>query len=1205
MNRIDRLYEEAATRILVLDGAMGSLLQRYALGEDDFRGEVVDTIPGAASIPLKGCNDLLSLTRYDIISEIYQGYVDAGADIISTNTFGANPITLKDYGMQDLAYDMNLAAAELARMVVESSEQADGKPRFVAGSIGPTSKTASISPKVDDPGYREVSFSDLVDSYSVQIAGLLDGRVDILLIETVFDTLNCKAALFAAGTLLKERGYRSEHPFPIMVSGTLSDASGRTLSGQTVEAFSLSLEHANLFSIGLNCSMGAEELRPHLETLSACAPSLVSAHPNAGLPDRNGDYTQSAQKMGGILEGFLSDGLVNIIGGCCGTTYDHIRIIAELAGRFSPRTIPEKGHTSAFSGLEPLYMTAERNFVNIGERTNVSGSRKFARLIREEKFEEAISIAGSQVRNGAQVIDICMDDAMLDAKASMVRYLNLIAAEPDIARVPVMVDSSDWEVILSGLACLQGKGIVNSISLKEGEEAFIERARAIRSYGAAMVVMLFDESGQADTYEKKISIAERSYTLLTEKAGIPPEDIIFDPNVLAIATGMSEHDRYAKDFIEAVGWIKGNLPHAKVSGGVSNLSFSFRGNNTIREAMHSVFLYHAISKGMDMGIVNPAMVTLYDDIPADLLQVVEDAILCRTADAAEKLISFAEHMAADDMKGSAKLQNQADSAWRKEPVSQRLTHSLMKGFTDYIAGDLDEAVREKKVHSEPVISLIEGPLMDGMRQVGTLFGKGKMFLPQVVKSARVMKKAVEYLQPLIEEEQSGTGSSSMGKLLIATVKGDVHDIGKNIVSVVLACNGIEIIDLGVMVPADEIIARALEEQVDIIALSGLITPSLNEMIHVASELEKRGLRIPLFVGGATTSIEHTAIKIAPNYCGPVVHTRDASGGVEAAMRLLNPRTRDAFVTELEETYRSIRTLHGEGGQTEALRSLEAARKLGSETVRAIPARAPLVPGQQVLEIPLAEVEPLINWKMFLHTWKLPFTGDEADELTRDAQELLKELKLTYGYTIRAVTGIYPVTREADDLILKTGESHETLHFLRQQETKLEGASIADYFSADGDWIGLFAITAGIGMEGILSSYGDDDYRKLLLQSVADRVVEAASEYMHEKVMTEYWGYDTIQGVRPAPGYPMCPDHSEKETVIRVLGGTGVTGISLTESQAMIPAASVCGYYIAHPDSRYFSVGSIGEDQVTEYAGRKGMDREEILTWLSRSVQTDE
>ncbi len=1201
MNRIDSLYEEAEKRILVLDGAMGSLLQKYELTEEDFRGDGLDEILSKISIPLKGCNDLLSLTRYDVIYEIYQGYVDAGADIISTNTFGATPITLADYSLQDLAYDMNLASAELAKIVVDEAERADGKMRFVAGSIGPTNKTASISPKVEDPGYREVSFEDLVESYSIQINGLLDGRVDMLLIETVFDTLNCKAALFAARKILDERGMLTKNPFPIMVSGTISDASGRTLSGQTVEAFMVSLEHANLFSIGLNCSMGAEEMRPHLETLSAHASTYVSTHPNAGLPDRNGDYTQSAQRMGAILEGFLADGLVNIIGGCCGTTYEHIRVVSQLAMRFSPRKIPEPSKVTSLSGLEPLRMTSELNFINIGERTNVAGSRKFARLIKEEKFEQAISVARSQVQNGAQIIDICMDAAMLDAKESMNRYLQLIAAEPDIARVPVMVDSSDWEVILTGLACLQGKGIVNSISLKEGEETFIEKAKTINTYGAAMVVMLFDETGQADTYEKKIQIAKRSYDLLTEQAGVLPENIIFDPNVLAIATGMSEHDAYAKAFIDAVRWIKDNLPYAKVSGGVSNLSFSFRGNNTIREAMHSVFLYHAIANGMDMGIVNPAMITLYDDIPKDLLEVVEAAILYSSPEAAENLIEFAQNMAEDEMKGSAKQGKQADSSWRKTSVEERLTYSLMKGFTEFLDEDLQKAIDRILSEGDEVVSLIEGPLMSGMRQVGILFGEGKMFLPQVVKSARVMKRAVEYLKPYIEEEKSGTGSSSLGKILMATVKGDVHDIGKNIVSVVLACNGIEIIDLGVMVPTEQIIETAISENVDIIALSGLITPSLSEMVHVATELERRGLSIPLLVGGATTSIEHTAVKIAPNYSGPVVHTKDASTGVEAAIQLLNPSKREEFVKQLEQKYQQIQRDLSTGNIPKSIELLpfEESKERGSSHRKQIVAKSPISPGVHHIELSLEELIPSINWKMFLHTWKLPFKAQEADELLADARQVLEEIK--DSLQIRASFGLFPASRIGEDVSLQSNDGSRVLHFLRQQEASLKGSSIADYISESDDYMGVFANTAGIGLRELIAECGSDDYRALLIQSLSDRLAEASSEYMHKRVFTEFWGYapDESKGIRPAPGYPMCPDHSEKQKIIDLLGGGDETGIVLTESQAMVPTASVCGYYIAHPDARYFSVGKIGNDQLSDYAKRKGMTDKEAGRWLAQ------
>lgn len=1227
MNRVERLYTEIQERVLVLDGAMGTEIQRHGLTEEDFRsGPMADEL-SSIKTPLKGCNDLLSLTRYDVILSIHQSYIEAGADIITTNTFGANSISLRDYELERFCYDMNLASAELARIAADEAQQRDGRPRFVAGSIGPTNKTASISPRVDDPGYREVTFMDLVESYTEQINGLMDGRVDILLIETVFDTLNCKAALYAAQSVFEKREMLLEHPFPVMVSGTISDASGRTLSGQTIEAFIISLEHADLFSVGLNCSMGAEELRPYLETLSSHTGRYVSVHPNAGLPDQFGDYTQSAEHMGSIAEGFLQDGLVNILGGCCGTTPEHIAVLADLAKRFPPRELPEHGTVTALSGLEPLYITPEINFVNIGERTNVAGSRRFARLIREEKFDQAISVARNQVENGAQIIDVCMDDAMLDAKASLVRFLNLIAAEPDIARVPVMVDSSKWDVIEAGLQCLQGKGIVNSISLKEGEELFLERAGRIKAYGAAMVVMLFDETGQADTYERKIGIAERSYRLLVEKAGIRPEDIIFDPNVLAIATGMAEHDRYALDFIRATGWIKRHLPGARVSGGVSNLSFSFRGNSTIREAMHSVFLYHAIREGMDMGIVNPAMVTLYDDIAEDLLEAVEDAILARRPDAAERLIEFAQRISMKKDSASADRSRERTLTWRTEAVEKRLTYSLMKGITDYLEQDLTEARLALEAEGKGLLHLVEGPLMDGMRQVGVLFGEGKMFLPQVVKSARVMKQAVEILQPYIEQD-SGGGMSSVGRVLIATVKGDVHDIGKNIVSVVLACNSLEIIDLGVMVPTEHIIEQAVEQHVDVIALSGLITPSLEEMIHVAGELERRGLRIPLMVGGATTSAVHTAVKIDPVYSGPVIHTKDASTCVEAVIQLLSPETRESFIQETADRYGRIRTEQMRPPQDSGttLLPLQEARERGSsfrDRVSSGRVPAPVQTGVVSVPVTIADVEKYINWKMLFHTWKLPFQSHEADELKQEAEQMLEQLRKDDAVQIRATVGIFPAGSDGDDVKVFRGDSAEpdVLHFLRQQTESSSCMSLSDYIlplkeGKAHDFIGLFAVTAGLGADELIAAYEreHDTYHALLVQSLTDRLAEAASEYLHELVRREIWGYAPeerlsvkellaggYRGIRPAPGYPACPDHSEKESILGLLDGTVVTGIRLTDNQAMIPAASTCGYYFANADAEYMVLGKIGDDQIEEYARRKGMSIEETRRWLAGSL----
>nr|MDA3832891.1 methionine synthase [Spirochaetales bacterium] len=1190
---------------------------------------------------------LLCVTRFDVIDEIYRSYIRAGADIITTNTFGANLISMRDYGVQQLCFDVNLAAAEMARAAAEDAQRQDGKIRFVAGSIGPTNKTASLSPRVEDPGYRDVTFSDLVGAYTEQIRGLLDGGVDILLIETVFDTLNCKAALFAARRELERRQMRLDRPFPIMVSGTLSDASGRTLSGQTVEAFIVSLQHADLFSIGLNCSMGASELRPHIKTAAAMTDALVSVHPNAGLPDQFGDYTQSAELMGEILEAFFADGLVNIVGGCCGTTARHIEVLADISARYRPRTRPKRKKVTALSGLEPLYITSEKSLIHIGERTNVAGSKRFARLIREEKYDQALAIARNQVENGAQIIDVCMDDAMLDAAAVMVRFLNLAAAEPDIARVPVMIDSSDWTVVEAGLQCLQGKGIVNSISLKSGETQFVEQAKLVSSYGAAMVVMLFDEKGQADTYERKIETAERSYQLLTEKAGIAPENIIFDPNVLAIATGMEEHDKYANDFIRSVEWIKEHLPGVKVSGGISNLSFSFRGNTTVREAMHSVFLYHAVRAGLDLGIVNPSLLTLYEDIPAVLLEAVEEPVLAEKPDAAERLIELASTLYQNNFKerGSAKARTRDQISG--EPVKKRLSYRLMRGISEFLEDDLKEARIQCENEKKPVISLVEGPLMEGMREVGRLFGEGKMFLPQVVKSARVMKLAVELLQPFIENDSGESGRNRIGKVVFATVKGDVHDIGKNIVSVVLACSSIDIIDLGVMVPADVIIDRAVAERADAIALSGLITPSLTEMIHVAEEMERRKLNIPLIVGGATTSVLHTAVKIAPVYSGPILHARDASAAVEVLVQLLSEKNCAGYLEQVSLEYDRLRAVNGakrkpagknlSGAEPNpsdsVLMGLEEARKRGCAFRSRLSFKdvyRPRKPGVTSLTIALEDVEPFFNWKMLYHTWKLPFSSPEAEELRVDAEKILKEWKNKPGTALQATAGLFPASSIGDDIALfpaGPGGLRYMLHFLRQQKKGTPGRSLSDYTvplsgGKPKDWIGLFSVTSGslVEQEKKLGGKKQDNYRALLVQSLSDRLTEAGAEYLHLLVRRDLWGYEDdevssevdiltggYQGIRPAPGYPSLPDHSEKALILELLGGKTATGISLTENQAMIPASSTCGIYFSHPEAAYFTVGEIGKDQLEDYARRKKRsvkDMQKFLAGVLRLDQTD-
>lgn len=1211
MKRSDALYEAVEERILVLDGAMGTEIQKRGLSEEDFRGGSLEEELREHPSRLFGCNDLLSLTRFDIIYEIYESYIAAGADIITTNTFGANRISLADYGVEGYAYDINLAAAEMARCAVDEAEKLDGKMRFVAGSIGPTNKTASISPKVEDAGFREVSFDDLLQSYTEQVNGLLDGRVDLILIETVFDTLNCKAAIKAVKDVCQERGMLTEHPFPIMVSATISDASGRTLTGQTVEALLVSLDQAELFSIGLNCSMGAEELKPHLQRLAAAAPLPVSAHPNAGLPNQFGDYDQSAGMMKDILQDFMEHKLVNIIGGCCGTTPEHIARIAEIAPQYAPRVYEKPRCDTELSGLEALQITEDVNFIQIGERTNVAGSRRFARLIREEKYDQAIAIARSQVESGAEIIDICMDDAMLDGPSSMRRFLNLIAAEPDISRVPVMVDSSDWQVVLEGLKCLQGKSIVNSISLKEGEEIFLAHAREVRDYGAAMVVMLFDEQGQADTFERKIEIAERSYQLLTEKAGIAPQNIIFDPNVLAVATGMAEHDRYALDFIEAVAWIKENLPYVRISGGVSNLSFSFRGNNTIREAMHSVFLYHAVNNGMDMGIVNPAMLTLYDDIDAELLKIIEDTLLCRVPGASEKLIAYAENLIEDPAAGPQKSPDR--QLWRERSPQERLGISVIKGLT----GFLEEDVRDSAAAVDDPILLIEGPLMDGMRQVGELFGEGKMFLPQVVKSARVMKQAVGMIRPMIEEHSPDRESSSAGRLLFATVKGDVHDIGKNIVSVVLSCSSIEVIDLGVMVPAERILEAAEEHQVDIIALSGLITPSLQEMINVAQQMEERSMSIPLMVGGAATSAVHTAVKIDPVYSGPVVHTNDASSCVDAAVQMLSEEQRIPFFEKLSSFYEGLREEHRKKTGKLELLDLGIARERGKVFRDALTpnSQEPAVHSVTNIRIPIEDVLRFINWKMFLNTWELPFSSPEAERLIGEAKALLERSAASESYRIIGSVGLFAAGSLEDDVVLETGQGRKTLHFLRQQAADSSCRSLSDLILPVGpedelrDTIGLFSVSVHVD-----EAMKEDGYDSLLVQTLADRLTEAASEFLHQKVRRELWGYapeeelslgemiaGRYQGIRPAAGYPACPDHSEKQMILELLGGSERTGIELTASQAMVPNSSVCGYYFAHEQSSYLSVGKIGKDQAADYAGRKNTTYRDVRRWLDHLI----
>ncbi len=1220
----DTLERIVRQRIMVLDGAMGSLIQQYRLDEADYRGERFADWPQ----DVKGNNDLLSITRPDIIEQIHNQYLDAGADIIETNTFNANRISQADYGMEALAYELNLASAQVARRAADAwTQRTPDKPRFVAGAIGPTNKTLSISPDVNDPGYREVTFDQVRDAYHEQVCGLVDGGVDILLIETIFDTLNAKAAIFAIEQVFEERGIR----LPVMISGTITDASGRTLSGQTVEAFWISVMHARPFSVGLNCALGAKEMRPHIEALSQIADAWIHAYPNAGLPNEFGAYDQTPDEMRAWIRDFAQSGFVNIVGGCCGTTPEHIRLMAEAVQGLPPRQKPERPRYTMLSGLEPLIIRPESNFVNIGERTNVTGSRRFARLIREGKYEEALEVARQQVEGGAQILDVNMDEGMLDSAAAMTTFLNLMMTEPDIARLPVMIDSSKWSVIEAGLKCVQGKCVVNSISLKEGEEPFLEQARLARKYGAAVVVMAFDEQGQADTVERKVEICVRAYKLLTEVVGFPPEDIIFDPNIFAVATGIEAHNDYAIAFIEATRQIKKLCPGARVSGGVSNLSFSFRGNNVVREAMHSAFLYHAIQAGMDMGIVNAGMMEVYENIPKDLLELVEDVLFNRRPDATERLVAYAERVKAQGGK-----KRERDLSWRAQPVEKRLEYALVKGIDEYIEEDIEEA---RQQYPSP-LQVIEGPLMDGMNVVGDLFGSGKMFLPQVVKSARVMKKAVAWLTPYIEAMKAAEGDTRpKGKVLLATVKGDVHDIGKNIVGVVLACNNYEIIDLGVMVPADRILAAAREHDVDVIGLSGLITPSLDEMVHVAREMEREGFTLPLLIGGATTSKAHTAVKIDPEYSGPVVHVLDASRSVTVVSSLLGEdeaerrRFLEANAAELER----VRRERADRKSARSYLSLEQARANRFQPDwAAYEPPAPRQPGIHVFDdYPLEELAQYIDWTPFFLSWEMRGRypqildsekyGPQARQLFADAQALLERIIAEKWLTARGVIGLFPAAAVAvDDVQLFADEARTEplarLHFLRQQVKKTKGSpnlSLADFVapldSGKADYLGAFAVTVGLGIEEHVRRFEaeHDDYHAILLKALADRLAEAFAERLHQRVRMEFWGYapdeqvtnedliaEKYRGIRPAPGYPACPDHTEKATLWSLLDVERHTGIRLTESFAMWPAASVSGWYFAHPESKYFAVRGIGPDQVADYAARKGMTVEEVERWLA-------
>jgi 5-methyltetrahydrofolate--homocysteine methyltransferase len=1209
-------------RILVLDGAMGTTIQRYKLGEADFRGERFKDHPH----DLKGNNDLLCLTQPDVVKEIHQSFLEAGSDIIETNTFNASPISQADYQTEHLVYTLNLEAAKLAKDAArEFTRKTPDKPRFVAGSIGPTNRTASLSPDVNDPGYRAVSFADLVSAYTEQVRGLVDGGVDLLLVETVFDTLNCKAALFA----LQEYCSAVGKNIPVMVSGTIVDASGRTLSGQTVEAFWISVSHAkNLLSVGLNCALGSKQMRPFIEEMSRIAPHYVSLYPNAGLPNQFGGYDETPELMAEQMEEYARSGFVNMVGGCCGTTPEHIKVMAEAVAKYKPRRIPEVQPYLRLSGLEALVIRPETNFVNIGERTNVTGSRKFAQLILSGDFESALSVARQQVENGAQVLDVNMDEAMLDSEQAMVKFLNLLSAEPDIARIPIMIDSSKWSVIEAGLKCLQGKSIVNSISLKEGEEKFKEQARKILQYGAAVIVMAFDEQGQADVFERKIEICARAYKILTEEVGFPPQNIIFDPNILTIATGIEEHNNYAVDFIRATRWIKEHLPLAKVSGGVSNISFSFRGNEHVRQAMHSAFLYHAIKAGLDMGIVNAGQLEVYEEILTDLLELVEDVLLNRRPDATERLIEYAERA---KQKGKAVVK---DEEWRNGSVEERLKHALVKGITDFIEADTEEA--RQKIGSP--LGVIEGPLMDGMNVVGDLFGSGKMFLPQVVKSARVMKKAVAYLTPYIEAEKAkGNSNRPVGKVLLATVKGDVHDIGKNIVAVVLACNNFEVINLGVMVPCEKILRVAHEEKVDVIGLSGLITPSLDEMVHVAKEMERLGLTKPLLIGGATTSRIHTAVKIEPNYSGPTVHVLDASRSVPTVSRLVNPLVRDEYTQEVKREYQRIRQDHQRREGDKSYLTLEQARanRLRYDWDN-VPITVPRHLGITVFDdFPVQQIRQYIDWTPFFIVWELsgkypqildhPQYGPEARKLFDDANRLLDKVVEERWLRATGVVGFFPAnTVGVDDIEVYADDSREKVlavfHTLRQQGVKSNqypNFALADFVAPKEtgirDYIGGFAVTAGLGIEAVVEQFEKehDDYSSIMIKALADRLAEAFAELLHKLVRTEYWGYapdealsneelikEKYRGIRPAPGYPACPDHTEKPVLFDLLQVERHASIHLTENYAMYPAASVCGLYLAHPEARYFSVGKICHDQVLDYHRRKGMSIEAVEKWLA-------
>lgn len=1221
-NKISVLKKALNQRILILDGAMGTMIQRYALNEKEYRGERFADWP----VDLKGNNDLLSITQPDIIREIHHAYLEAGADIIETNSFNSTVISMADYQMESLSDEINEAAAKLARECADEwTRKTPEKPRYVAGILGPTNRTASISPDVNDPAYRNVSYDALVEAYRSSVRALVRGGADIIMIETIFDTLNAKAAIYAVETEFEALRIK----LPVMLSGTITDASGRTLTGQTTEAFYNSMRHIRPISFGLNCALGPAELRQYVAELSRIADCYVSTHPNAGLPNAFGGYDLDAANMAGYISEWAQSGLLNIVGGCCGTTPDHIRAIAQAVADIPPRVIPDRPVACRLAGLEPLTIDENSLFVNVGERTNITGSARFKRLIKEGNYQEALDVARNQVENGAQIIDINMDEGMLDSQAAMVRFLNMISGEPDIARVPIMIDSSKWEVIEAGLKCIQGKGIVNSISLKEGEAAFIDHAKKVLRYGAAVIVMAFDETGQADTRQRKTEICQRAYRILTEQVGFPPEDIIFDPNIFAVATGIPEHNNYAVDFIEACKDIKATLPHALISGGVSNVSFSFRGNDPVREAIHAVFLYYAIRNGMDMGIVNAGQLAIYDDLPSALRDAVEDVILNRRKDATDQLLALAE-----EYRGSKGENDQPQLAeWRGWDVEKRLEYALVKGITEFIVEDTEAA----RLRADSPIEVIEGPLMNGMNVVGDLFSEGKMFLPQVVKSARVMKQAVAYLEPYIQAAK--TSGSSAGKVLLATVKGDVHDIGKNIVGVVLQCNNYEIIDLGVMVPCETILRTAIEEKVDIIGLSGLITPSLDEMVHVAKEMERQGFSLPLLIGGATTSKAHTAVKIEPNYSGPVTYVQNASRTVGVVAALLSDKQRDEFVARTRKEYEVVRDQYARRQPRSAPVTLAQARAnaFAADWDNYTPPR-PAFTGVKTVTAPISVLRRYIDWTPFFMTWSLAgkypriledeVVGEEARRLFKEANAMLDELDRTGALTPRGVAGIFPANRIGDDIAVYRDESREEVLLyschLRQQTQKKDdfpNACLADFVAPPGipDYLGAFAVTGGLEEDTLAAQFdaAHDDYNKIMVKALADRLAEGFAEYLHEQVRKTVWGYspdenldndslirENYQGIRPAPGYPACPEHTEKSKIWELLDVESHTGMRLTESYAMWPGASVSGWYFSHPQSRYFAVAQIQRDQIEDYAARKGMPVKELERWLAPNLGYD-